>query len=135
MSELRPIDDEHAGTYWQAAREHRLEIVRCQQCGWWIHYPRPMCPRCLTEDVTPEEVAGTGSVASLAVTHRPPVPTPADELPVVHVLVELDEQPGLRIAASMVDGQRPEIGARVEVVFDDRDGFTLPRFRLVSTSP
>jgi len=131
--DIAPMEDEFAGAFWQGAREHRLLIDRCGDCGWWIHHPRPMCPHCLTRNVTPQEVSGRGRVVSTAVTHRPPVPTDPDELPVLHVLVELDEQPGLRLASTVVGDERPSIGDRVEVVFDDRPGgFTLPRFRLVA---
>lgn len=123
-------DDEFAGAFFSGAREHRLLIDRCQDCGWWIHHPRPMCPRCLTMNVSPEEVSGRGTVVGHAVTHRPPVPVAASDLPVAHVLVELDEQPGLRVASTLVGRRRPEVGQRVEVVFDDLEDVTLPRFQV-----
>lgn len=128
--ELRPVDDEFAGSFWSGARDHQLLIDRCQDCAFWIHHPRPMCPRCLGTNVTPEPVSGRGTIATHAITHRPPVPTDPDELPVLHVVVELEEQEGLRVASTLVGHEPPTIGAPVEVVFEDHDGFTLPRFRL-----
>lgn len=129
---VEPVEDEFAGAFWRGAREHRLLIDRCQDCGWWIHHPSPFCPRCRTRHVEPEPVCGRGTIVSHAITHRPPVPTDVADLPVLHVLVELEEQAGLRVASTLVGIDRPVIGAPVEVVFDDRDGYTLPRFRMTT---
>lgn len=126
---MRPVENGYEGTYWTAAREHRLEIERCRDCGHWIHYPKGWCPRCRTRNVRAEAVSGRGRLVSHTTTHRPPVPVEHTATPVVHVLVELEEQAGLRVAATLTGGV-PRIGARVHVVWDDRDGYTLPRFAL-----
>jgi uncharacterized OB-fold protein len=126
-----PVVDTSSRAYWDGARAHRLVLAGCTDCGFLVHYPRARCPRCLSTSVEAREVSGRGRVASWTVTHRPPAPAFADDLPIVLVLVELDAQPGLRIAATMAEGEaRPAIGDSVDVVFDDRDGYTLPRFRL-----
>jgi uncharacterized OB-fold protein len=127
-----PVVDTSARAYWEGARGHRLVLAACTGCGFLVHYPRARCPRCLSTAIEPREVSGRGRVASWTVTHRPPAPAFAEDLPIVLVLVELDAQPGLRIAATMADGEaRPTIGDAVDVVFEDRDGYTLPRFRLM----
>lgn len=126
-----PVVDASSRAYWDGAREHRLVVTACKDCGFLVHYPRARCPRCLSADVEPREVPGHGRVASWTVTHRPPAPAYADDLPIVLVLVELDAQPGLRVAATMAEGEaQPAIGDPVDVVFEDHDGYTLPRFRL-----
>jgi uncharacterized protein len=53
------------------------------------------------------------------------------EVPYVVALVELDEQPGLLLLANIVDTDidAVEIGLRVEVTFEDRDGHVVPQFR------
>ncbi len=116
---------------WDAADEHRLDILRCGDCGTWIHYPQPRCPACLGADVAPGTVSGRGTVASFTVTHFAPTPALADSLPITLVMVELEEQPGLRIVTNLVGAERDElrIGLPVEVTFEDRDGETLPQFR------
>jgi hypothetical protein len=46
-------------------------------------------------------------------------------------MVELDEQPGLRVVTNLVDASPDElhIGMPVEVTFVEHDGYTLPQFR------
>lgn len=126
-----PVVDDASRFYWEAARAHRLEILRCRDCGTWIHYPRPRCHRCLGADVAPAPVSGRGIVASFTVTHFAPSPELAAELPITLVLVELEEQPGLRVVTNLVEAEPGDlrIGLPVEVVFVDHDGFTLPQFR------
>ncbi len=117
--------------YWDAASEHRLDILRCGDCGTWIHYPQPRCPACRGADVAPQTVSGRGTVASFTVTHFAPTPALADSLPITLVMVELEEQAGLRVVTNLV-GAEPgalRIGLPVEVVFEDRDGETIPQFR------
>jgi uncharacterized OB-fold protein len=122
-------DHEHH-FYWDAARAGRLEIVRCQACGTWIHYPQPRCPGCLGTDVVPTRVSGRGTVASFTVTHFAPTPALADSLPITLVMVELDDAPGVRIVTNLVDGpDQARIGLPVEVTFEERGGETVPQFR------
>jgi len=124
------IDDAHR-FYWDAAREHRLDILRCGGCGTWIHYPQARCPECHGADVAPQTVSGRGTVASFTVTHFAPAPEFADALPITLVMVELEEQAGLRIVTNLVEDEPGElrIGLPVEVVFEDREELTLPQFR------
>jgi hypothetical protein len=53
------------------------------------------------------------------------------EVPYVVALVELDEQPGLRVLANLVDValDAVEIGMRVAVAFEDRGDQVVPQFR------
>ena len=76
-----------------------------------------------------EKVSGRGVVHSFTVTH---FPLPGFEPPFAVVLVELEEQPGLRIASNLVDVAPSdiEIGLPVEVTFEQvADDVTLPLFR------
>lgn len=122
--------DEHR-FYWQAARERRLEILRCSDCGTFIHYPQPRCPSCLGTAVAPHPVSGRGRVASFTVTHFAPTPDLADSLPITLVMVELDDAPAVRVITNLVeaDGHEARIGMPVEVTFEDRGDATVPQFR------
>lgn len=117
--------------YWDAASRHVLEILRCGACGTWIHYPQARCRRCAGTDLVPEAVSGRGTVASWTVTHLAPSPDFAGDLPFTLVMVELEEQPGLRIVTNLVGASPDElhVGMPVEVTFVEHDGYTLPQFR------
>ena len=52
--------------FWEAAREHRLVLRRCDACGTYQHPPYPSCEVCYGEDFSWVEAAG----ASLAVRLR-----------------------------------------------------------------
>ncbi len=57
-----------------------------------------------------------------------------DAVPFVVALVELDEQPGVRVLANILDVP-PEpvtIGTPVEAVFERHDGWSLPQFRVMA---
>jgi uncharacterized OB-fold protein len=114
--------------FWDAARQHRLVLPRCADCGHTWFPPYPACPRCRSRAIGWEEASGRGTVFGAAVFERPylrafPVP--------YHVaLVELDEGP--KLYGNVVDVADTDVvaGMRVEVVFDDvSDTITLPRFR------
>jgi uncharacterized OB-fold protein len=126
----RPVEAEQR-FYWDAADRHRLEILRCGACGSWIHYPQPRCGRCTSTDVAPQPVSGRGTVASWTVTHYAPAPDFSEPLPFTLVMVELEEQPGLRIVTNLVDASPDELelDLPVEVTFVERDGHALPQFR------
>jgi uncharacterized OB-fold protein len=121
--------------FWQGGRENSLVLLRCRRCGFYLHPPSPVCPRDRATDVGPEAVSGRATVASFTVNHHPWLPVP---LPYVIGLVELVEQPGLRLTTNIV-GCHPDdvrIGMEVQVVFEhhsDPDGDVwLPLFEPVA---
>lgn len=131
-----PLVDESSAPYWDGARRHELVLIGCGECGHLIHYPLARCPACLSASVSPTVVNSTGTVVSHTTTHRAPAPEYADDLPIRLVLVELDAQPGLRIAATMAGGENdPSIGDRVELDFvdhpadDGHEAYSLGQFR------
>ena len=79
--------------YWQAAREHRLELPRCNACGKMWFPPSQSCPHCLAADFTWTRVSGLGKVFSFVIYHRVYHPAFAGDVPYVVALVELDEGP------------------------------------------
>ncbi|MFN8545776.1 MAG: OB-fold domain-containing protein [Candidatus Binatia bacterium] len=86
--------------FWRACRAGRLELVRCRACRWYVHPPRPSCPRCHARELGWEPVSGRGRVASFTVNHQAWMPGMV--VPYVIGLVELAEQGDLRLTTNVV---------------------------------
>jgi uncharacterized OB-fold protein len=77
-------------------------------------------------------VSGKGSVYTFCIPTQAFHPWFEDKLPFVLAVVELDEQPGLKMITNIVETNPDDVkvGDRVEVTFTPLgEGFTLPVFR------
>jgi uncharacterized OB-fold protein len=114
--------------FWEAAAEHQLLLQRCADCGSWQHYPRALCANCWSTALAWSEAAGTGTVWTVTVAHRPGHPAWSADVPYAIAIVELDEGP--RLLANVV-GCPPDaaaVGMRVRVAFERRAGYTAVQF-------
>ncbi len=118
--------------FWQGGQQGELLITRCRECAKWFHPPAPVCPRCGSTRVGPEPVSGRGTVLSFTVNHQ--AWTPDLDAPYLVVIVELDEQSGLRLVSNLVDlaPEEATIGMRVRVVFHQCEDVWLPLFERCS---
>ena len=125
-----PPTDAHR-FFWDAAKEHRLVIQRCDACRRYVHWPQLRCPSCGSGVLSPSEVSGRGTVYSYCVVHHIFNPAFADDVPYNIAIVELEEQKGLRLIANIVGCENDALrtGMAVEVTFEDREGYSLPQFR------
>jgi hypothetical protein len=126
----RPQPTPVSQPFWDALRNERVELQRCDDCGRWVYYPRSRCPGCLSEHLTWTLVDGRGRVYTFTVAEQATAPPFADELPQLLALVELTE--GVRVSTTLVDVEPGAIrvGMPVEPVFDHGgDGITLLRYR------
>ena len=124
-----PALEQHTEAFWRACRAGRLEFTRCVACGWLIHPSRPMCPRCRGRELSVETVSGRARLHSYTVNHQRWFP--GQPVPYVIGLVELVEQPGLRLTTNIVNCpiDELEIGMPLRVVFEDlNDDIALPLF-------
>jgi uncharacterized protein len=114
--------------FWTSGRDGRLLVSRCDSCGFWIHPPGPRCPRCLGDHVTPAPVSGRGRVYSFTVNRR--AWEPGLEVPYVIAIVELEEQPGLRLLTNIVDTPVDDVAIdmAVQIAFVPRSAAFLPVF-------
>ena len=112
----QPLPDLDAAGFWQATAEGHLQLCRCQSCAWWHSPPLERCRMC-AEPTAYETVAGTGTIYTFIVQRQPAVVGFFDQVPYAVALVELDEQPGLRLPGLVVDTDPDDvaIGMRVEV--------------------
>lgn len=115
--------------FWEAAREHRLELQRCVACGRFQHPPRPFCTTCGATEVAFTPVAGEGEIYSFTVVERALLPALRSHVPYCIVLVDLDE--GVRLLSLLRNmcATDVRIGLRVRVDFEQVDArVTLPVF-------
>jgi uncharacterized OB-fold protein len=114
--------------FWKGGADGVLRILRCRACRTWIHPPQPICPGCLGKELAPEAVSGRAAVATFTVNHQAWVPGQVE--PYVIAIVELEEDPRLRLTTNVV-GCAPEsvwIGMPVRVVFERREDVWIPLF-------
>lgn len=114
--------------FWEACRNHRLELPWCGDCGSPHLPPGPVCPFCLSDAITWRTATGRGRIASWVRVHKAWFPAFAGQVPYTVVLVELAEGP--RLIASMADRRNAavDIGMEVAVAFEDLDQTSLPVF-------
>jgi uncharacterized OB-fold protein/acyl dehydratase len=124
----RPALTQDNSFFFEGAKEGKLLIQHCTNCGALRHPPRPSCAHCRSFDWDTVTASGRGTIYSYVVNHYPQVP--AFDYPLVIALVELEE--GTRLVAN-VTGITPEtvaIGMPVVAGFEAfDDDLTLPVFR------
>ncbi|RMF20915.1 MAG: hypothetical protein D6760_10560 [Deltaproteobacteria bacterium] len=118
---------------------HELAIQRCAQCKRLRFPPRPMCPFCQSTEHAWEAMSGRGKVWSFVVPHPPLLPAFKELSPYNVIVVELDEDPTIRMVGNLVareggaineiDPHSVEIGTPVRAVFEQvADDVTLVRW-------
>ena len=131
MSARPPLPELHFENiaFWTGGAKGQLLISRCRSCSRWIHPPQPRCTACRSADLAPEPVSGCGRVLTYTVNRHPWFP--GQQVPYVLAIVELPEQPNLRVTTRLV-GISPEevrIGLPVRVFFEQIEDVWLPLFR------
>lgn len=116
----QPFPDPLTDFFWEAARQGRLMILRCDHCGTYIHLPRPVCRNCRSMELSPTEVSGRGFVYSFTETYKAFHPYFVDRVPYLLGVIELEEQPGLRVLSNLtgVAGDDVRINMPVKVGFE-----------------
>lgn len=140
---LVPEPGEDSAPFFQWCARGELRIQRCSACGRRRMPPGPMCPSCGSARSAWEPMSGRGQVWSVAIPHPPLLAAYADEAPYNVVVIELEDDPAIRLVGNVVapadarldsiDPHTIAIGEEVEVVFaeplDDGHGpVVLPRW-------
>ncbi len=124
-----PVIDEESQPFWQAAREHRLAIMRCRDCRRAFFYPRALCPHCHSDAVEWMKASGRGTIYTFTIARRGAGPAFKADVPYVIALVELEEGPRLMTNIVTSDVASVRIGQAVKAIFDDvTDEVTLVKF-------
>lgn len=128
-----PQPDLETQPFWDAARDGRLSIKRCNACDRYHFYPRPFCPHCWSEDVEWVDASGRATLYTWSVVHRNDLPPFPDRVPYVAAVVDLAEGP--RMMTNVVDCEFDalRIGMELEAVFHPTsDEVTIVQFRPVA---
>ncbi|RNL65594.1 Zn-ribbon domain-containing OB-fold protein [Zhongshania marina] len=125
-----PELDELNGFFWSSGADGQLRMQYCEDCQYWQHPPSVCCRKCLGEEITAKPMSGTGTVAAITVNRMPWMP--GLKIPYLLVIIELDEQAGLRLTSAMPNAEpgSVSIGDRVKVFFEQREDVWMPFFEL-----
>lgn len=128
-----PIVNADSAPYWEGAREDKLLLQRCGDCGTLRFFPRLLCTECGSENTEWDEVSGRGTVQSFTVVHRAAFPEFQAQTPYIIALIDLEEGPRMMTNIIGDDAHDVAIGDAVTVAFEERgrDGAKVPQFRRV----
>lgn len=147
---LLPGLDAESEPFFEFAAAGELRIQACAGCSLRRMPPRPRCDRCGSFETRWDLMSGRGTIWSHVTPHPPLLPAYSGQAPYNVVLVELDDDPTIRLVGNVVatagaaldsvDPHSIEIGMPVRVAFpppiDDGDGpVVLPRWVAVGASP
>jgi uncharacterized OB-fold protein len=126
---LPKIGDRNAH-FWQGGRDGELRFQRCRQCGYYLHPPAVICPKCWSKDIGVEAVSGRADVLAFSINYQPWMPGP--EVPFVLAIVHPVEQDDLRLTTNIVNCPPDDvrIGMPVQVIFEPHveDEVWIPLF-------
>jgi len=135
---LPDLDDEEARPFWDGTARGELLVQTCAACGTRRMPPRPMCPACRSLESTWDATSGRGRIWSFIVAHPPLLPAFAELAPYNVVVVELADDPLIRLVGNLlersdgpineIDPATIEIGEPVRAVFPTVDDVALPRW-------
>lgn len=125
-----PTPDAESQPYWDATKEGRLLIRRCNACKRAYFYPRDFCPHCWSEDVSWEQASGRATLYTWSVVRRNDLPPWPERVPYIPAVVDLEEGPRMM---TNIEGCAPEdLAVGMPLVVDFRvetDDITAPIFR------
>ncbi len=118
------------GAFWAGTKDHQLRYQRCASCDHVVFHPRAHCTNCTSTDLAWHTAAGTGTVYTFSVVRQSYHPYFRNHSPYIVAWIDLDEGP--RILSNVVGVEDPvnglQVGARVQVQWEDHDGLSIPLF-------
>jgi uncharacterized protein len=126
-----PAPDETTAFFWAGAADGRLLLQRCARCMLYQYPPDVACVHCQSTELAPTAVSGRGSLYSYTRVDRAFHAGFTGKLPYVIGLIEIEEQPGLKVLTNIVDvdPEQLKVGMPLEVTFETRGDAVLPQFR------
>ncbi|NQV22719.1 MAG: OB-fold domain-containing protein [Rhodospirillales bacterium] len=130
-----PIPEYGTEPFWQACNDGKLVMQQCDDCGKYRWTPAPLCLQCRADGFTWAPLSGRGKIITWTVVTHPIHPAAVSKVPYVVVIIELEEQEGLRMVSNLidVDVDTIEFDGLVSVDFEEHpSGQKLPVFRLLA---
>ena len=124
---LLPRLDRDNTFFWTSGADGVLRFLRCSSCGYYIHPPVPLCPRCLSRELRHEAVSGDATLDSYTVNYQQWIP---GSDPYIIGLVSIVEQPDVRLTTNLVELEPSEvrIGMPLTARFERVEDIYLPLF-------
>ncbi len=121
-----PRPNSHTQPFWEGAAQGELRYQRCTACGNVQLIPRSLCEECQSTELEWKVSKATGTVLTVTVVHRAPLPVFKSMTPYAIVIIDMDE--GFRVMANALAEVQAqlEIGRRVRVGFQEVQGVALP---------
>ena len=128
MTRKLPALTTDTAPFWQGGARGLLQIYFCSPCGRFFHPPNPTCPNCSSFDVAPRAVSGRGRVVTFTINRHAWTVELAH--PYVVAIIELVEQPDLRLLSNIVgcDPEAVTIDMPVAVTFSHVEDIWIPMF-------
>lgn len=132
MRMLPEITDENR-FFWTAGAEGQLKFLQCDHCSYFVHPPAPICPECMSREVSPTAVSGKARVVTYSINYQKW--HPMMQVPFVIAVVECEEQKGLNLTTNIinVDPESVQSGMAVKVSFEQQADVYLPLFEPVNS--
>jgi uncharacterized OB-fold protein len=139
VSEPEPILPEVTAlsrNFWEGCRDGELRLQRCLACRQ-LRYPiAPLCPHCLSPEVTWSRMSGGGTVFSFVIFRHAYHPAWRDKVPYCVALVELDEGPRMLTNLVGCDPEDVRVGQSATLTFNRVNAeISLPQFAVVAERP
>ena len=114
--------------FWKSGSGGQLQILQCDACGEWLHPPGPVCPACLSRDLTARPVSGRATIETYTINHQ--AWSPGLPVPYVIAIVSLDDCSAVRLTTNIIECAPTDvhIGDAVRVRFEKHGDIWLPLF-------
>ncbi len=119
MQKPIPVIQPWTKEFWKATKQGKLLVQHCKDCNANIFFPKKVCPKCWSENLTWIESSGKAVVYTYTAMLDMVEPKFMGDLPYVIAMVDLEE--GIRMTTRIVNCNQDDIkiGMNVEVVFEE----------------
>lgn len=127
-----PVITDLTRPFWAAAKEGRLVMQKCDNCGTVNFHPKPWCIECGNRDLEWTDIKPKGTVYSYTISHTIAMNFPGwkDDLPILLGLIDLDEGARMYAQVTHCSPEDIHIGMRVRAYFEAiSEEAGIPKFR------